>query len=97
MVEKMEESKAPTVLFFGAGAHAPIGFPTTKQIMKEIGLEPTDTNKLESITKETELLQEMYNKLPDNLRDLEGILEFLHITNNPLNYVHIEILNKELI
>ena len=92
----MEESKAPTVLFLGAGAHAPIGFPTTKQIMKEIGLEPTDTNKLESVTKETELLQEIYNKLSDNLRDLEGILEFLHIANNPLNYVHIEILNEEL-
>jgi hypothetical protein len=93
----MEEPKVPTVLFLGAGAHAPIGFPTTKQIMKEIGLEPTDTNKLEGVTKETELLQEIYNKLSDNLRDLEGILEFLHIANNPLNFVHIEILNKEII
>jgi len=72
-------AKAPVVLFAGAGASAPIGFPTTKQIMTDMGLEPHDKNKLRRITPLGDLLIKIHSKLA--VKDIEGILDFLRLYN----------------
>lgn len=88
----MSETKAPTVLFLGAGASAPLGFPTTKQVMAEIGLEPSNPTKQKEVTEHTELLTNIFAQLASDKRDLEGILDYLRIINNELNSYQLNIL-----
>lgn len=93
--------KAPVVLFLGAGASVPIGFPTTRQIMENMGLEPYDADKLKRVTQQGDILRNIYSKLP--VKDLEGILDFLRMYNyrsdigdfRPFKY-GIDILKEEL-
>lgn len=92
----MKETKAPTVLFLGAGASAPLGFPVTKQVMAEIGLEPANATKLEEVTEHTELLTKIYNQLAADKRDLEGILDFVRIANDELSSHHLDILRDKI-
>lgn len=92
----MKETKAPTVLFLGAGASAPLGFPTTKQVMERIGLEPSNPTKQKEVTKHTELLSKIYGQLPVDKRDLEGILDYLRSVNNELNSYQLNILRDKL-
>jgi len=92
----MKESKSPTVLFLGAGASEPLGFPTTKQVMAEIGLEPQNANKQKEVTKHTELLTKIYNQLPADGKDLEGILDFLRTANEGVSYQNLDILRTEI-
>jgi len=79
----MAKSKAPVVLFAGAGASAPIGFPTSKQIMNNMGLEPHDENKLRRITSLGDLLIKIHSKL--SVKDNEAILDFLRLYNEKSN------------
>lgn len=90
----MSESKTPTVLFLGAGASAPLGFPITKQVMAEIGLEPANPTKLGEVTKHSELLTKIYGQLSPDKRDLEGILAYLGIVNDELNSYQLSILTS---
>ncbi len=92
----MKETKAPTVLFLGAGASAPLGFPVTKQVMAEIGLEPANATKLEEVTEHSELLTKIYGQLPSDKRDLEGILDYLRIVNDELNLYQLDILRDKI-
>lgn len=72
-------AKAPVVLFAGAGASAPIGFPTTKQIMNNMGLEPHDEKKLRRVTPLGDLLIKIHSK--SAVKDMEAILDFLRLYN----------------
>lgn len=92
----MKETKAPTVLFLGAGASALFDLPTTKQVMEKIGLEPHDTNKQGQITKCTELLTKIYDQLPPAGKDLEGVLDFLRIAKEGMSLYRLNILKDEL-
>ena len=94
--DDMKNTKAPVVLFIGAGASAPIGFPTTKQFMKEIGLEPVDVAKLGKVTEHTAVLQKIYASLPPKNKDLEGILDYLRIINDPTSIIGINILKEQI-
>lgn len=76
----MAKSKAPVVLFVGAGASAPIGFPTTKQIMNDMGLEPIDDSKISRVTNLGELLKKIHSK--SDVKDIEAILDFLRLYND---------------
>lgn len=92
----MKDTKAPTVLFLGAGASAPLGFPVTKQVMAEIGLEPANAAKLEEVTEHSELLTKIYGQLPPDKRDLEGILDYLRILNDELNTYQLNVLTDRI-
>lgn len=92
----MKDSKASTVLFIGAGASAPIGFPTTKQVMERIGFEPFDPWKQKEVTKYNETLVEIYNNLPQGYKDLEGILDYLRTANEEMSSHHLDILTNQL-
>ena len=92
----MSASKAPTVLFLGAGASAPLDFPVTKQVMAEIGLEPANATKLEEVTEHSELLTKIYGQLPPDKRDLEGILDFLRIANNEMSSYQLDVLKDKM-
>jgi len=92
----MKETKASTVLFLGAGASAPLGFPVTKQVMAEIGLEPSNPTKQKEVTEHTELLTKIYGQLPPDKRDLEGILDFLRTANDESSYYHLDILRNTI-
>jgi len=92
----MKETKASTILFLGAGASAPLGFPVTKQVMAEIGLEPANPTKLKEVTKHDKLLTEIYGQLPADKRDLEGILDYLRIVTNEHNSYQLNILTSTM-
>lgn len=105
-MEEGAEMKAPTVLFLGAGASAPIGFPTTKEIIEEIGIKPYNKDKLrEKLNigpKEAELLRricegpKLEKGLKIKLKDMEDLLEYFDIALNPYNSLCIEILSEEV-
>lgn len=69
--------RAPIVLFLGAGASAPIGFPTTKQFGKNIGLDPYDQNLLRNnMGDRADFLKRVYQKI--QVEDIEGLYNFVH-------------------
>ncbi len=73
--------EAPVVLFLGAGASASIGFPTTKQFLETIGLEPYNEETLQNTMRDdSDLLRDIYTKL--RVQDIEGVLDFLRIYND---------------
>lgn len=87
MGDKMKDLKASTVLFIGAGASAPIGFPTTKSVMERLGLYPYyDLEKIEKVTSHGKLLESIYTGLPLEKKDLEGILDYIRHTNYVLSH-----------
>lgn len=92
----MKETKASTVLFLGAGASAPLGFPITKQVMARIGLEPSNPAKQKEVTEHAELLTKIYDQLPVDKKDLEGILDYLRIVNNEFNSYQLNILRDKM-
>lgn len=73
----MAKAKAPVVLFLGAGASAPIGFPTTAQFVKNIGLDPYDKKLIERYMNaaRAELLKKAYERI--QIKDIEGVYSFL--------------------
>ena len=77
----MKDLKASTVLFIGAGASAPIGFPTTRSAMEQFGLEPfPDWDKIKKVTSHGKLLESIYSSLSRERKDLGGILNSIRHT-----------------
>ena len=86
MGDKMKDLKASTILFIGAGASEPIGFPTTKSAMERLGLEPYyEPEKIEKVTSHGKLLESIYTGLSKEKKDLEGILEYIRHINYVLS------------
>ena len=77
----MAKSKAPVVLFLGAGASADIGFPTSKQFVENIGLDPYNQNLLNSnFGNRANLLNAAYKHI--QIKDIEGVYNFLRAYEN---------------
>jgi len=73
-------AKAPVVLFLGAGASA-FGFPTTKKLVENIGLDPFDKDILSrNFGDRAEFLRKIYEKI--QIKDIEGVYNFLRAYEN---------------